>query len=59
MSYFTQPPCEPSWALPSAIILLAVLVAALAMVILWPMRARAPVVDPHAEAFGDQPQVPS
>lgn len=53
---FTAPVCEPSWALPAALIALGVLSALLGVI----CRPRKPAAfDPHGDPYGDQPQVPS
>lgn len=56
---FTEPPCEPSWAFPFALAAIAILFVILIALAAWPILGRRrDDVDPHGEAYGDQPQVP-
>lgn len=58
---FSGPLCEPSWALPAALVALGLLFAALVIVMLWPLdgRIRVEADDPMALPHGDQPRMPS
>ena len=64
---FTGPLCEPSWALPAALVALGLLAAALILVIFLPTDGRICIEgagrgdpdDPMAHPFGDQPRMPS
>jgi len=60
---FTAPLCQPSWALPLAIAAIVLLSIFLIVLSAWPLCDRRDdaesSLDPHGEAYGDQPQVPS
>jgi hypothetical protein len=55
---FTAPLCQPSLALPLAIAAIVLLSIFLIVLAAWPLCDRRDDVDPHGEAYGDQPQVP-
>lgn len=59
---FVAPPCEPSWALPAALAALGLLFLMLFLIGLAAqsgIRCGRDDRDPHDDAYGDQPQVPS
>jgi hypothetical protein len=51
---FTAPLCTPAWAFPAELIALGLLLVLLGLV----CRPRDQISDPHAEPFGDQPELP-
>lgn len=59
---FLDQACDfaPLYFLDGAILVLAILIAALILVIVWPMnpRVRITEADAMAEPFGDQPRLP-
>ena len=48
--------CEPTWALPLALVAVGLLTATVIGFMVLPLRRA--VYDPHLEPFGDEPRLP-